>query len=159
MEDKVTDSRTLAGGDAIRRRRQCLECGYRYTSYERVEEKPLLVVKRDGSREPFDRSKVENGIDRSLQKRPVSGMEIDRIVNGIEDIAALAGGEVREVPSSVIGEAILDKLNGLDKVAYIRFASVYRHFENLDEFVDEIKKLSKKREPKNKSRSARGKKP
>jgi transcriptional repressor NrdR len=148
IDDKVTDSRTLAGGDAIRRRRQCLACGFRYTSYERVEQKPLLVVKKDGSREPFDRAKLEKGVERSLQKRPVSGMELDRLVNAAEDIAALAGGEAREVPSTVIGEAILEKLYLLDKVAYIRFASVYRHFENLDEFVKEIEKLGKKRKPK-----------
>jgi transcriptional repressor NrdR len=132
----------LAAGDAVRRRRKCLACGYRYTSYERIEEKPLMVVKADGRREPFDRAKVERGVERSLEKRPVAVMEIERLVNEIEDGAMMAAGEAREVTARVIGEAVLEKLFEIDKVAYIRFASVYRHFENLDEFVGEIKKLS-----------------
>ncbi|MDR1469069.1 MAG: transcriptional regulator NrdR [Spirochaetaceae bacterium] len=145
MEDKVTDSRTLAAGDATRRRRECLSCGYRYTSYERIEEKPLMVIKADGRRQPFDRAKIERGVERSLEKRPVAVMAVERLVNEVEDAAVMAAGESREIRAQVIGEAVLDKLFELDRVAYIRFASVYRHFENLDEFVEEIKKLSKKR--------------
>jgi transcriptional repressor NrdR len=145
MEDKVTDSRTLAAGDAIRRRRECMSCGYRYTSYERVEEKPLMVIKADGRRQPFDRTKIERGVERSIEKRPVAVMEIERLVNEVEDGVVMAAGETREIKTQFIGEAVLDKLFELDRVAYIRFASVYRHFENLDEFVEEIKKLSRKR--------------
>ena len=145
MEDKVTDSRTLAAGDAIRRRRECMSCGFRYTSYERIEEKPLMVIKRDGRREPFDRAKVEHGIERSIQKRPVSALEVERVVNEIEDSAVIMAGEAREVNTAALGDAVLGKLFELDRVAYIRFASVYRHFENLDEFVSEIKKLTSRR--------------
>jgi transcriptional repressor NrdR len=145
MEDKVTDSRTLAAGDAIRRRRECASCGYRYTSYERIEEKPLMVVKVKGRREPFDRAKIERGVVRSLEKRPVAALEIERLVNEIEDGVVMAAGESREVETRFIGEMVLDKLFELDRVAYIRFASVYRHFEDLDEFVAEIKKLSRRR--------------
>jgi transcriptional repressor NrdR len=145
MEDKVTDSRTLAEGNAIRRRRECVSCGYRYTSYERVEEKPLMVIKAKGRREPFDRAKIERGVTRSLEKRPVAALEIEHLVNGIEDGVVIAAGESREIETRFIGETVLDKLFELDRVAYIRFASVYRHFEDLDEFVAEIKKLSKRR--------------
>jgi transcriptional repressor NrdR len=145
MEDKVTDSRLLVAGDVTRRRRECLSCGYRYTSYERVEEKPLMVIKSDGRRQPFDRAKIERGVERSLEKRPVAALAVERLVNEVEDAAVMSAGESREVRARVIGEAVLDKLFELDRVAYIRFASVYRHFENLDEFVEEIKKLSKKR--------------
>jgi transcriptional repressor NrdR len=149
MDDKVTDTRTLAAGDATRRRRECMACGYRYTSYERIEQKPLMVIKADGRRQPFERAKIERGVERSLEKRPVAVMEVERLVNEIEDSATIAAGEAREVRAQVIGEAVLEKLFELDRVAYIRFASVYRHFENLDEFVEEIKKLSGKRKAKN----------
>jgi transcriptional repressor NrdR len=145
MEDKVTDSRMLVAGDVTRRRRECLSCGYRYTSYERIEEKPLMVIKSDGRRQPFDRKKIERGVERSLEKRPVAALAVERLVNEVEDAAVMSAGESREVRAQVIGEAVLDKLFELDRVAYIRFASVYRHFENLGEFVEEIKKLSKKR--------------
>ena len=145
MEDKVIDSRALAAGDATRRRRECMSCGYRYTSYERIEEKPLMVIKSGGRREPFERAKIERGVERSLEKRPVAAFAVERLVNEIEDTAVMAAGEAREVKAQVIGEAALDKLFELDRVAYIRFASVYRHFENLDEFVEEIGKLSRKR--------------
>jgi transcriptional repressor NrdR len=145
MEDKVTNSRTLAEGNAIRRRRECVSCGYRYTSYERVEEKPLMVVKAKGRREPFDRAKIERGVARSLEKRTVAALEIEHLVNEIEDSVVIAAGESREIKTQFIGETVLDKLFELDRVAYIRFASVYRHFEDLDEFVAEIKKLSKRR--------------
>jgi transcriptional repressor NrdR len=121
-----------------------MSCGYRYTSYERIEEKPLMVIKSDGRRQPFDRAKIERGVERSLEKRPVAALAVERLVNEIEDSTMMAAGEAREIKAQVIGEAVLDRLFELDRVAYIRFASVYRHFENLDEFVEEIKKLSMK---------------
>ena len=140
-EDKVIESRTLANGDAIRRRRECSGCGYRFTSYERTEDKQFMVIKRSGRREPFDRAKIEKGINRALEKRPVSQMNIERLVNEIEDQSALTGKENNEIDSEKIGDLVMEKLAALDKVAYIRFASVYRKFENLDEFVSEIQKV------------------
>ncbi|GMO30360.1 MAG: transcriptional regulator NrdR [Termitinemataceae bacterium] len=142
IDDKVTNSRTLANGDAIRRRRECNSCGCRFTSYERIEEKPFMVIKRDGRREPFERAKIEVGLERSIQKRPISNMDIERLVNEIEDMVVIKGGIEREIKTIDIGEMLLVKLGELDKVAYIRFASVCRHFENLDEFVKEIKTLN-----------------
>jgi len=141
FDDKVIESRTLANGDSIRRRRECIGCGYRFTSYERIEEKQFMVIKRDGRRQPFDRVKLEHGIERALEKRPVSSMTIENIVNEIEDQAVMAGKGAHEIPSSVLGELVLSKLNEVDKVAYIRFASVYRHFENLEEFMAEVNKV------------------
>ena len=141
IDDKVIESRTLANGDAIRRRRECTGCGYRFTSYERTEDKQFMVIKRVGRREPFDRVKIEHGVSRALEKRPVSQMSIDSLVNEIEDQAAMMGKENHEIAAAVIGDLVLEKLAVLDKVAYIRFASVYRHFENLDEFVREIQKV------------------
>jgi transcriptional repressor NrdR len=135
------ESRTLANGEAIRRRRECNECGYRFTSYERIEDKPFMVIKRDGRREPFDRKKIERGVARALEKRPVSQMNIERLINEVEDSAAIMGKGNHEIDATVIGNLVLEKLGTLDKVAYIRFASVYRHFTDLDEFVREIQKL------------------
>ena len=140
-DDKVLESRSLANGEAIRRRRECEACGYRFTSYERTESGQSMVVKRDGRREPFDRYKVERGIERALEKRPVSRMQLENLVNEIEDETAIRSRDNREIPSGVIGDIILERLGGLDKVAYIRFASVYRHFETLDEFVREINRI------------------
>ncbi|MDR1566723.1 MAG: transcriptional regulator NrdR [Treponema sp.] len=141
FDDKVIESRTLANGDAIRRRRECNSCGYRFTSYERIEDKQFLVINRDGRREPFDRVKIERGVQRALEKRPVSQMSIENLVNEIEDQAAMLGKVNREIEAAVIGRLALEKLGALDKVAYIRFASVYRHFEDIEEFVREIQKL------------------
>jgi transcriptional repressor NrdR len=141
FDDKVIESRTLANGEAIRRRRECNGCGYRFTSYERIEDKQFMVIKRDGRREPFDREKVERGVQRALEKRPISQMTIESLINEIEDSAAILGKVNHEIDTSVIGNLVLEKLGSLDKVAYIRFASVYRHFEDLDEFVREIQKL------------------
>jgi transcriptional repressor NrdR len=141
FDDKVIESRTLANGAAIRRRRECNGCGHRFTSYERIDDKPFMVIKRDGRREPFDRSKIERGVQRALEKRPVSQMSIESLVNEIEDSAALLGKVNHEIPTGVLGDLALDKLRALDKLAYIRFASVYRHFEDIDEFVKEIQKL------------------
>jgi transcriptional repressor NrdR len=141
FDDKVIESRTLANGEAIRRRRECNGCGYRFTSYERIEDKQFMVVKRDGRREPFDRLKIEKGVERALEKRPVSPMQIDSLISDIEDQAEIMGRVNHEIPSKALGDLVLEKIGRLDKVAYIRFASVYRHFENLDEFVQEIQKL------------------
>ena len=141
-EDKVLQSRQMAEGESIRRRRECLSCGHRFTSYERIEEKPFMVVKRDGRREPFDVTKISRGIERALEKRPVSTERIEQIVSEIEEEAYTAGKAEREVSSETVGELVLKRLNGVDKVAYIRFASVYRKFTNLEEFVDEVKRIS-----------------
>ena len=141
-EDKVVESRTLANGEAIRRRRECEHCGYRFTSYERTEDSQFMVIKQDGRREPFDRGKIERGIERALEKRPVSRMQIENLVNEIEDETAIASKGSREIGTKVIGDLILERLSALDKVAYIRFASVYRHFEDLNEFLREIHLLN-----------------
>jgi len=141
IEDKVITTRSLANGDAVRRRRECISCGYRFTSYEKIEERQFMVVKKDGRREPFDRLKLERGVARALEKRPFSPMQIESIVNEIEDDAAINSKGNREISSSSIGDMVLEKLGGLDKVAYIRFASVYKHFNDLDEFINEIRKV------------------
>ena len=141
MDDKVLESRTMANGESIRRRRECISCSYRFTSYEHIEEKPFMVVKRDGRRQPFDRNKLEKGIERALEKRPVSTTSLENIVNEIEDQAIMKGKINREISTEELGELVLEKLNIVDKDAYIRFASVYRHFENLDEFIKEVNKL------------------
>ena len=142
-DDKVMESRTLAQGDCIRRRRECLACGYRFTSYEHIEEKPFMVIKKDGRREPFDRKKLEKGIERALEKRPVSSNIIENIVSEIEDQAILSSGLNKEIETTALGEMVLSHLYSIDKVAYIRFASVYKQFSNLDEFVNEVKKVRK----------------
>ncbi|MCR5061788.1 MAG: transcriptional regulator NrdR [Spirochaetales bacterium] len=144
LEDKVLESRTMVNGESIRRRRECLSCGYRFTSYERIDEKPFMVVKRDGRRQPFDRQKLEKGIERALEKRPVSTNMVEQFSNDIEDLAIKQGKEAREISTSQLGELVLEKLSTIDKVAYIRFASVYRHFETLDEFIDEVKNIEKR---------------
>lgn len=141
LDDKVIESRTMANGESIRRRRECVSCGFRFTSYEHIEEKPFMVVKRDGRREPFDRAKLEKGIDRALEKRPVSTNMIEQIVNEIEDEAYTKGKATREISTAELGELVLQRLHSVDKVAYIRFASVYKHFNNLDEFINEVNKL------------------
>lgn len=131
----------MAGGDSIRRRRECLACGYRFTSYERIEEKQLMVIKSDGRREPFDRSKLERGIQRACEKRNISQNTIEELINQIEDEAAMIGKTTHEVSSRQLGEMVLNKLHDLDKVAYVRFASVYRKFSDVDEFIREIESL------------------
>lgn len=144
LDDKVLESRTIVNGESIRRRRECLSCGYRFTSYERIDEKPFMVVKRDQRRQPFDRTKLEKGIERALEKRPISTSLIEQISNDIEDMAVKKGKESREISTADLGELVLEKLYEIDKVAYIRFASVYRHFENLDEFITEVKNIEKR---------------
>jgi transcriptional repressor NrdR len=141
-DDKVVESRTIANGESIRRRRECISCGYRFTSYEHIEEKELLVIKRDGSRQPFDPKKLEHGILRALEKRPVSQEAVDEALIDIENQARIHAKNSHEVLSSELGEMILKKLYSLDKVAYVRFASVYRKFEDVEEFVKEIERLS-----------------
>ncbi|MGL4982500.1 MAG: transcriptional regulator NrdR [Treponemataceae bacterium] len=144
LEDKVIDSRVMSAGENIRRRRECLSCNYRFTSYEYIEEKPFIVEKRNGRREPFDRLKLEKGITRALEKRSISSEEIENIVNEVEQNAIMTGKSTREISTAQLGELVLEMLNKTDKVAYIRFASVYRHFENLEEFITEVKNLGGK---------------
>ena len=139
LDDKVIESRTMANGESIRRRRECNTCGYRFTSYERIEEKPFMVVKRDGRRQPFDRSKLEKGIERALEKRSITTNTIENLVNEIEDRAVMSCRTTREINTAQLGELVLERLYELDKVAYIRFASAYKHFESLEEFLTEIK--------------------
>jgi len=134
----------MANGESIRRRRECLGCGYRFTSYERIEEKPFMVVKRDGRREPFEQAKLEKGISRALEKRPISMRMVEQIVSEIEDKAVMSGKVSREISTAELGELVLQRLYEIDKVAYIRFASVYKHFENLDEFITEVKNVEGK---------------
>jgi transcriptional repressor NrdR len=142
LEDKVIESRALADGRTIRRRRECEKCGYRFTSYERVEEKQLMVVKKNSSRrEPFDRQKLEKGIQQALRKRPISQSQILTMLDELEEQTNMEGAETREITAARLGELILEKLNALDQVAYIRFASVYRNFETLHEFVREVAEL------------------
>ena len=144
IDDKVIESRTMANGESIRRRRECIACGYRFTSYERIEEKPFMVIKKDGRRQPFDRAKLEKGIERALEKRSVTTGTIENLVNEIEDDAIMQSRTSREISTKNLGELILEKLYKIDKVAYIRFASAYKHFENLEEFINEIKNVEGK---------------
>lgn len=144
LEDRVIDSRTSKEGNAIRRRRECLKCGKRFTSYERVEDVVSMVVKKDGRREPFDMDKIKNGLLIACKKRPIETDKIDGIVDSIEK--KLVGLGMREVQSSWIGEQIMSELKDLDKVAYVRFASVYRKFKDINDLMDEVKTLFEGRE-------------
>lgn len=141
-ESKVIDSRSSEDGAVIRRRRECSACTRRFTTYERVEERPLLVIKKGGNREQFDRNKILNGITRACEKRPVSSESIEAIVNSIE--ADLRDNNDREVSSMVIGEMVMNQLRSLDEVAYVRFASVYRQFTDLNSFINTIDQLKSK---------------
>jgi transcriptional repressor NrdR len=139
LEDRVIDSRSTKEGRAIRRRRECIGCGHRFTTYEYVENASLIVVKKDGKREAFSREKVIAGISRACEKRPVSLNQIEEIVDRIElEIQRQAPGEVE---SKRIGELVMEELQNLDEVAYVRFASVYRHFKDVNEFLHEIQGL------------------
>jgi len=138
-EDKVVDSRENAEGDSTRRRRECLKCLKRYTTYEHVEKAPLMVIKKDGRREPFDRNKILAGLLRACEKRPIGMEKLEEIVDDIE--RHLQREHEKEVKSSEIGEIIMSKLHALDEVAYVRFASVYRQFKDINEFMKEIKDL------------------
>ena len=138
-KDRVVDSRESRHGRMIRRRRECLECGRRYTSYERIEEIPYMVVKRDGSRVDFDRNKLLQGLHKACEKRPVPAKRLDDIVDAVEQ--QLHDREEREITSQDIGQFVMDELKELDQVAYVRFASVYRRFEDIDAFMNELKDL------------------
>ncbi len=138
-ESKVIDSRPTDEGERIRRRRECIKCSKRFTTYEIIESVPVIVVKKDKSREPFDRQKLFNGLLRACEKRPVSLSQIDSVVNDIE--LTIQNSLDREVTSVYIGELAMDKLKGLDEVAYVRFASVYRQFKDINTFMNELSKL------------------
>lgn len=138
-DTKVIDSRPADDNSSIRRRRHCLKCNRRFTTYEKVESIPLVVIKKDDSRETYDRSKIEAGIFRSCHKRPVSVDEMNKLIDEIEN--EIFNKEDKEIHSSVIGEIVMDKLKSLDAVAYVRFASVYREFKDVNTFMSELKKL------------------
>ena len=133
------DSRESLEGETIRRRRECLKCGRRFTTYERIEEHPLMVGKKDGRREPFDRKKILSGLHRACEKRPVSTEQVEAITDQLEQ--ALAQEFEKEVISQEIGERLMKALHGLDEVAYVRFASVYRSFKDVGQFMEELKEL------------------
>lgn len=139
FESKVNDSRPTDEGQAIRRRRECIKCGKRFTTYEKIEEIPIIVVKKDGNRQSYDRNKLLNGIIKACEKRPVSMSTIEKIVDEIEK--SLSNSLEREVTSVEIGEMIMDKLKEIDEVAYVRFASVYRQFKDVNSFMEELKKI------------------
>ena len=144
LHDKVVDSRESKEGDAIRRRRQCLACQRRFTSYERIDEIPYMVIKKDGRRERFDRQKVLAGVLKACEKRPVSMIQLETIADKAE--TKVQDSSEREVPTTSIGEMIMNELKNLDKVAYVRFASVYLDFKDVQEFMSELKDLVKNRE-------------
>ena len=136
---RVIDSRPAEENNSIRRRRVCDECDKRFTTYEKVETIPLIIVKKDDNREAFDRSKIESGVLRACHKRPVSAKQIQDIVDSVE--TEIYSKEEREIPSSVIGELVMEKLKDVDSVAYVRFASVYREFKDVNTFMNELKKI------------------
>ena len=142
VDTKVIDSRPADDNSSIRRRRQCETCGKRFTTYEKLETMPLMVIKKDNSRESYDRSKLEAGIIHSCHKRPISIQQIKGMIDEIEN--EIFNKEEKEVPSFVIGELVMKKLQDLDEVAYVRFASVYREFKDVNTFMEEIGKLLKK---------------
>ncbi len=141
-DSKVIDSRSTEEGVAIRRRRECLNCSKRFTTYEKVENVPIMVIKKDHTRQPFDRTKILNGLERACEKRPISMGEIENIVYEIE--TAIYNSLEREISTTEIGEMLIEKLRQLDQVAYVRFASVYRDFQDVETFRHEIDKILKK---------------
>lgn len=138
-ESKVVDSRTAEAHDAIRRRRECLQCGERFTTYERREDQPLMVIKKDGTTEPFDYAKLKRGILVATTKRPITNEQIDNLILGIE--TSLQNMFTYEIDSTTLGDMVLVRLKEIDGVAYIRFASVYKDFQDLEEFTRELKEL------------------
>ena len=136
---RVIDSRSAEDGDSIRRRRQCDKCGKRFTTYEKIETIPVFVIKKDNSREPYDRAKIEKGIMLSCRKRPVKIEKITQMIDDIEN--TILNQDSKEVPSSFIGELIMEHLRNLDQVAYVRFASVYREFQDVDTFMKELQNI------------------
>jgi transcriptional repressor NrdR len=143
-EDRVVDSREVSDASQVRRRRECLSCSRRFTTYEKLEEIPALVIKRDNRREQYDRYKVLGGLLRACEKRPVASLQLEAMADAVE--AALARKDDREIASSEIGQILMARLRELDQVAYVRFASVYRRFEDPEQFVHELKRLRRKRE-------------
>ena len=153
LEDKVVDSREAKDGDSIRRRRECLQCGRRFTSYERIDEIPYMVVKKDGRREIFERNKIMAGLLRACEKRPISASQLESIVDDVEKNVQEATD--REMPTSELGKVIMRRLKELDKVAYVRFASVYLEFEDVSEFMTELKYLVQVRDKSVKTKKAK----
>jgi transcriptional repressor NrdR len=149
-EDKVVDSRSIQEERAIRRRRECLKCGKRFTTYEYIEEPSLMVIKKDGRRQPFDRKKILSGIIKACEKRPVSMDKMEEIVIQVERV--LQKKPAREVASTRIGELVMERLKGLDDVAYVRFASVYRQFRDVEQFMVELKDMLNKEKRKARQR-------
>lgn len=139
LDDKVIDSRSVRNGDVIRRRRSCLKCSHRFTTYEEVVKATLRVIKRDGRHEEFDRKKLINGVTRACEKRPISSQQIEALVDSI--IGELESEYEREVSSTAIGKKMMDRLEKLDEVAYVRFASVYRRFRDVNQFLSEVEGL------------------
>lgn len=156
IEDKVVDSRESKDGDSIRRRRECLNCGRRFTSYERIDEIPFMVVKKDGTRETFDRSKVMAGLLRAAEKRPIPTKKLEDVANEIEK--NVQDSLDRELPTTDIGKTVMRRLKALDKVAYVRFASVYLEFEDVTAFMTELKDLVRSRQTVRKSKKPKTKK-
>ena len=142
-ESRVVDSRSTDDNTTIRRRRECLKCNNRYTTYEKVEDIPILVVKRDSTRENFNKEKIINGLIRACQKRPVSRMQIEELADDIE--RAISNKMITEVNSKIIGEMVMERLKGIDEISYVRFASVYREFKDINTFLEEIKSLVSKK--------------
>ncbi|VYT76950.1 transcriptional repressor NrdR [Clostridium tertium] len=142
-ESKVVDSRSTDDNTTIRRRRECLKCSKRYTTYEKVEDIPILVVKRDSTRENFNKEKIINGLIRACQKRPISRMQIESIAEDIEK--TISNKMITEVNSKDIGEMVMDRLKDIDEISYVRFASVYREFKDINTFLEEIKSLVHKK--------------
>lgn len=141
-ETKVVDSRISADGSSIRRRRECLECGRRFTTYEYVEKVPLMIIKKDGRRQPFDRGKIIAGLVKACEKRPISVVQIEDLTREVERF--LQKKYDREVDSNIVGQIIMEKLASLDEVAYVRFASVYRQFKDVNQFMSELKLMLEK---------------
>ena len=141
-DTRVIDSRPAEDGSSIRRRRCCDECGKRFTTYEKIETIPLIVIKKDNNREQYDRAKIESGILRACYKRPISAADIQKTIEKIE--TEIISREEKEIPTSVIGEIVMEKLKELDEVAYVRFASIYREFKDVNTFMSEIKKILEK---------------
>ena len=139
LDTRVIDSRPAEDGNSIRRRRSCDSCGKRFTTYEKVETIPLIVIKKDDNRETYDRSKIEAGVLRACHKRPISVSRIKQLVDEVE--TEIFSTEEKEIPSRVIGELVMNKLKDLEAVAYVRFASVYREFKDINTFMDELKKV------------------
>ena len=153
LEDKVVDSRESKDGDSIRRRRECLECSRRFTSYERIDEIPYMVVKKDGKRANFERNKIMSGLLRACEKRPISSAQLEQIVDEVEK--TVQDTPDRELATSEVGKIIMKRLKVLDKVAYVRFASVYLEFEDVSEFMTELKYLVRARDKAVKSKKAK----